>query len=92
MKTIAKQIGMVKEEPKKISGIAKPFPSDAPARMHRDYYKNNIDNIKNIYKEQGIELPDYFDSASEYVEYRKTEKAYGGKVQPRGAYRSSETR
>ena len=26
MKTIAKQIGMVKEEPKKVSGIPKPFP------------------------------------------------------------------
>tara|TARA_R100000388_G_scaffold20056_1_gene15228 strand:+ start:762 stop:1055 length:294 start_codon:yes stop_codon:yes gene_type:complete len=79
-----------KKEP--IKGIAKPFPSDAPARMHRDYYKNNIDNIRDIYKEQGMELPDYFDSASEYVDYRKTEKMYGGKIQPRGAMRSTETR
>lgn len=92
MKTIAQQIGMVKKEPKKVSGIAKPFPSDAPSRMHRDYYKNNIGQIRKLYNKQGIELPDYFDSASEYVEYRKTKKAYGGKVQPRGAMRSEETR
>jgi len=80
------------EKPEPIKGIAKPFPSDAPARMHRDYYKNNIDNIKDIYKDQGIELPDYFDSAKDYADYRKSQKMYGGKVQPRGAMRSTETR
>ena len=73
------------KKPEPIKGIAKPFPSDAPARMHRDYYKNNIDNIKNIYKDQGMELPDYFDSANDYADYRKSQKMYGGKVQPRGA-------
>ena len=80
------------KKPEPIKGIAKPFPSDAPARMHRDYYKNNIDNIKDIYKDQGMELPDYFDSANDYADYRKSQKMYGGKVQPRGAMRSIETK
>ena len=51
MKTIAQKIGMAKEELKEVSGVAKPFPSDAPYRMHKKYYENNIGQIKKIYKE-----------------------------------------
>ena len=81
------------KEPEEVKGIAKPFPSDAPYRMHKKYYENNIGQIKDMYKEQGMELPDYFDSAKDYAYYRTTQKAYGGRTQkPRGAYRSSETR
>jgi len=80
------------KEPEPVKGIAKPFPSDAPYHMHKKYYENNIDQIKDMYKEQGMELPSYFGSASDYADYRKSQKMYGGKVQPRGAYRSSETR
>ena len=82
----------LEKKPEPIKGIAKPFPSDAPARMHRNYYKNNIDNIRDIYKDQGIELPSYFDSANDYADYRRSQKMYGGKVQPRGAMRTTETR
>lgn len=93
MQTIAQKIGMAKEEPEEVKGIAKPFPSDAPYRMHKKYYENNIGQIKDMYKDQGMELPDYFDSAKDYADYRKSQKAYGGRTQqPRGAYRSSETR
>jgi len=92
MKTIAQQIGMVEEKKKESVGLPKPFPSDAPSRMHKSYYNNNIDGIKKLYKEQGIELPSYFDSADSYIDYRKSQKQYGGRVQPRGAQRSSETR
>ena len=92
MKTIAQQIGMVEEKKKESVGLPKPFPSDAPSRMHKSYYTNNIDNIKKLYKDQGIELPSYFDSADSYIDYRKSQKQYGGRVQPRGAQRSSETR
>jgi hypothetical protein len=74
------------------SGLPKPYPSDAPEDMHESYYKNNIDGIKNLYKEQGIELPSYFGSADSYVDYRKSQKQYGKRVQPRGAQRSAETR
>jgi hypothetical protein len=80
------------KKPKPIEGIAKPFPPSAPYRMHKKYYENNIDNIRNIYKEQGIEIPNYFNSASDYADYRRSQKRYGGKVQPRGAMRSTETR
>ena len=80
------------KKPEPIKGIAKPFPSSAPARMHRSYYENNISNIKNIYKEQGMELPSYFDNKNTYADYRRSQKMYGGKVQPRGAMRSRETR
>ena len=80
------------KKPEPIKGIAKPFPPSAPARMHRDYYNNNIDNIKDIYKEQGMELPNYFDNENTYADYRRSQKMYGGKVQPRGAMRSTETR
>ncbi len=87
-----KQVSTKREkEPEPIKGISKPFPSDAPARMHRSYYKNNIDNIRDIYKDQGIELPSYFDSANDYADYRRSQKMYGGKVQPRGAMRTTET-
>lgn len=92
MKTIAQQIGMVEEKKKESTGLPKPFPSDAPSRMHKSYYTNNIDNIKKLYKDQGIELPSYFDSADSYIDYRKSQKQYGGRVQPRGAQRSAETR
>ena len=92
MKTIAEKIGMTKEKKKESVGLPKPFPSDAPSRMHKSYYTNNIDGIKKLYKEQGIELPSYFGSADSYIDYRKSQKQYGGRVQPRGAQRSSETR
>ena len=92
MKTIAQQIGMVEEKKKESTGLPKPFPSDAPSRMHKSYYNNNIDGIKKLYKDQGIELPNYFDSADSYIDYRKSQKQYGGRVQPRGAQRSAETR
>jgi cellulose synthase/poly-beta-1,6-N-acetylglucosamine synthase-like glycosyltransferase len=91
MKTIAEQIGMV-EKKKQSVGLPKPFPSDAPSRMHKSYYNNNIDGIKKLYKEQGIELPNYFDSVDSYIDYRKSQKQYGGRVQPRRAQRSAETR
>lgn len=80
------------KKPEPIKDIAKPFPPSAPARMHRNYYENNISNIRNIYKEQGMELPSYFDSKNTYADYRRSQKMYGGKVQPRGAMRSTETR
>jgi hypothetical protein len=92
MKTIAEQIGMVEKKKKQSVGLPKPFPSDAPSRMHKSYYNNNIDGIRKLYKEQGIKLPNYFDSADSYIDYRKSQKQYGGRVQPRGAQRSSETR
>jgi hypothetical protein len=92
MKTIAQQIGMVEEKKKESTSLPKPFPSDAPSRMHKSYYNSNIDGIKKLYKDQGIELPSYFDSADSYVDYRKSQKKYGGRVQPRGAQRSAETR
>jgi len=83
-----------KQKPKQnTSGLPKPYPSDAPEDMHKSYYTNNIDNIKKLYNDQGIELPNYFDSADSYIDYRKSQKAYGGRTQqPRGAYRSAETR
>tara|TARA_R100001460_G_scaffold103985_1_gene149461 strand:+ start:2801 stop:3094 length:294 start_codon:yes stop_codon:yes gene_type:complete len=80
------------KKPEPIKEIAKPFPSSAPTRMHKKYYENNIDNIRDIYKEQGIEIPNYFSSASDYADYRRSQKMYGGKVQPRGAMRTTETR
>ena len=88
-----KQVSTKREKkPEPIKGIAKPFPPSAPARMHRDYYNNNIDNIRDIYKEQGMKLPNYFDNENTYADYRRSQKMYGGKVQPRGAMRSTETR
>ena len=56
------------KKPEPIKGIAKPFPPSAPARMHRSYYENNISNIKNIYKEQGMELPSYFDNKNTRIQ------------------------
>src|SRR6056300_989158 len=93
LKAAGFQFGQKKDDKKKESvGLPKPFPSDAPSRMHKSYYTNNIDNIKKLYKDQGIELPSYFDSAVSYIDYRKSQKQYGGRVQPRGAQRRSETR
>jgi len=93
LKAAGFQFGQKKDDKKKESvGLPKPFPSDAPSRMHKSYYNNNIDGIKELYKDQGIELPSYFDSADSYIDYRKSQKQYGGRVQPRGAQRSSETR
>jgi len=94
LKAAGFQFGQKKEQKKTAStDLPKPYPSDAPARMHKEYYEKHISGIKNLYKDQGIELPSYFNSADAYVDYRKSQKAYGGRTQqPRGAYRSSETR
>ena len=88
------QFGQKKEEKKKQSAyLPKPYPSDAPVRMHKEYYEKHISGIKKLYSSQDIELPDYFSSADSYADYRKSQKAYGGRTQqPRGAYRSAETR
>jgi len=85
--------GQKKKETQKASDLPKPYPSDAPARMHGSYYSNNIDAIKSWYKSNGMELPEHFESKEDYVEYRLSQKAYGGRTQqPRGAYRSAETK
>ena len=96
MTSIAKQINLQGSEDEKKQQVStdlpKAFPSDAPRRMHRSYYENNIAGIRDLYESQGIELPAYFNDADSYVDYRVSQKAYGGRVQPRGAYRSTETR
>ena len=95
MASIAKQINFQreKEDKREVSqDLPKPFPSDAPRRMHRSYYEKNIAGIRDLYESQGIELPSYFSDSDSYVDYRVSQKVYGGKVQPRGAYRSTETR
>ena len=95
MASIAKQINFQreKEDKREVSqDLPKPFPSDAPRRMHESYYEKNIAGIRDLYESQGIELPSYFSDADSYADYRVSQKVYGGKVQPRGAYRSTETR
>ena len=95
MASIAKQINFQreKEDKREVSqDLPKPFPSDAPRRMHRSYYVKNIAGIRDLYESKGIELPSHFSDADSYVDYRVSQKVYGGKVQPRGAYRSTETR
>ena len=88
----SKLIGKDEKSQKQSVALPKPFPADAPARMHKSYYNNNIDKIEDIYEEQGMELPDYFDNENAYADYRRSQKMYGGKIQPRGAMRSPETR
>ena len=95
MASIAKQINFQrkKEDKREVSqDLPKPFPSDAPRRMHKSYYENNIKGIRDLNETQGIEIPSHFNDVESYVDYRVSQKAYGGKVQPRGAYRSTETR
>jgi len=95
MASIAKQINFQRKKEKKREtpeDLPEAFPSHAPRRFHRKYYEKNIDGIRDLYESQGIKLPSYFDSADSYVDYRVSQKAYGGNVQPRGAYRSTETR
>jgi hypothetical protein len=95
MASISAQINFKGEDKKKkkvVEDLPKAFPSDAPRRMHKSYYENNIGGIRDLYKTQGIEIPSYFNDVESYVDYRVSQKAYGGKAQPRGAYRSTETR
>ena len=73
-------------------------PKSAPEKFHKGYYTANIGRLKKRYKEQGIDLPDYLDSAEDYVayvkgtgKYRKS-KMYGGRVQPRRSSSAAETR
>jgi len=57
-------------------------------KLHEGYWKENIGRIKKTYKEQGIKLPDYFNSAKEYATHmvlQRKKKMYGGRVQPRRA-------
>ena len=95
MASLSKQINFKSkdEEKREVSNdLPKAFPSDAPRRMHKSYYENNIKGIRDLYETQGIEIPSYFNDVDSYVDYRVSQKAYGGNVQPRGAYRSTETR
>ena len=95
MASLSKQINFKSkdEDKREVSkDLPKAFPSDAPRRMHKSYYENSIDGIRDLYETQGIEIPSYFNDVDSYVDYRVSQKAYGGKVQPRGAYRSTETR
>ena len=95
MASIAQQINFErkKEDKREVAkDLPKASPADAPRRMHRSYYEKNIAGIRNLYESQGIELPSHFSDADSYVDYRVSQKMYGGKIQPRGAYRSTETR
>ena len=42
--------------------------------MHKSYYENNIDGIRDLYETQGIEIPSYFNDVDSYVDYRVSQK------------------
>ena len=73
MASLSKQINFKSkdEDKREISkDLPKAFPSDAPRRMHRSYYENNIDGIRDLYETQGIKIPSYFNDVDSYVDYR----------------------
>jgi hypothetical protein len=104
-KSAKEQVGAVVETVKSAIGFGaegmdrtKVPPKSAPEKFHIGYYNSNIGRLKKRYKEQGIDLPDYLDSAEDYVAYVKGTgkyrkgKMYGGRVQPRRASSAAETR
>lgn len=84
------------KEKKKL--LPKQFPKSAPLSDHRIYYEKYIEDgfAQDFLKEKGMKIPSVYkaESFGEYLKMRGIDasKAYGGKVQPRKAASSSETR
>lgn len=74
------------------------FPKSAPLSDHRIYYEKYIEDgfAQDFLKEKGMKVPSAYsaDSFGDYLKIRGIPlgKAYGGKVQPRKAAGSSETK
>lgn len=91
-----------KDEESKATVLPMEYPADANKDLHKDYYKKYGDSMKNLYKEKGMEIPDFLSNATSYIKHRMgggaaaftdpRKKVYGGKIQPRGSARSMETR
>ena len=98
----SKLVGKDEKSQKQSAGIPTEYPADAGKDFHRDYYEKYSDAMKNLYKEKGMEIPDFLSNATSYIKHRMgggaaafttfRNKVYGGKVQPRGSARSMETR
>lgn len=90
--------GFGKKEQKKI--LPAQYPKSAPLSNHRTFYDKYIEGgfAQDFLKERGMKVPSAYkaDSFLDYLELRgipiPTGKAYGGKIQPRKATGSSETR
>ena len=90
--------GFGKKKQKKI--LPAQYPKSAPLNDHRTFYDKYIEDgfAQDFLKERGMKVPPAYkaDSFLDYLELRGIPipmgKAYGGKIQPRKAGRSSETR
>ena len=100
--SFGEQISGLFGEDEKSTVLPTEYHADANKDLHRDYYKRYGDAMKNLYKEKGMEIPDFLSSATSYIKHRlgggapaftdPRKKVYGGKIQPRGSARSMETR
>lgn len=74
------------------------FPKSAPLSKHKIFYDKYIEDgfAVDFLKDKGIKIPSAYraNSFGEYLKMRGIDasKAYGGKIQPRKASGSSETR
>tara|TARA_E500000318_G_scaffold100672_1_gene103545 strand:- start:636 stop:938 length:303 start_codon:yes stop_codon:yes gene_type:complete len=88
--------GFGKEEKKKL--LPKQFPKSAPLSSHKTYYEKYVEDgfAVDFLKDKGMKIPSAYkaDSFGEYLKMRGIDasKAYGGRVQPRKAASSSETK
>ena len=77
--------------------LTRQFPVSAPLSDHRIFYEKYVEDgfAQDYLKEKGMKIPAEYraDSFLDYLEMRDIPigKAYGGKIQPRKAARSSET-
>jgi len=95
-------LGKDEKSEEQATALPTEYPADANKDLHRDYYKKYGNSMKSLYKDKGMEVPDFLSSATSYIKHRigggaaaftdPRKKVYGGKIQPRGSARSTETR
>ena len=78
--------------------LTRQFPVSAPLSDHINFYEKYVKDgfAQDYLKKKGMKIPDEYraDSLLDYLQLRNIpiSKAYGGKIQPRKAGRSSETK
>ena len=97
MASLWEMTGRSKKKDDEPTSLPAQYPASAPLSMQKKYYDKYISSgfATSFLEGKGIKVaPEYeANSFSQYLEMRGIEyKAYGGKVQPRKAAGSSETR
>ena len=62
--SFGEQISGLFSKDEKSNVLPTEYPADANKDLHREYYEKYSKSMKNLYKEKGMEIPDFLSNAT----------------------------